>query len=273
MRMGCNRARGSWFVALIVCCAIAASANSVAAQKPDAAAEALAVSNAMNTFYRAAKKPDMGSLVSRWERLPTSDQPAALPPMIGFLSAYFQKNPNEVDRLANQSLTRKGQSVVLIGLEGAGNDAAARRIANKWRWPEGDIAKLASITPLDQLVPESPSDLDTLWGAAFATGDASYVRRIFDFYAKIANDPKIEFGDIVRVVEARRDNKLDSLRGIGERYPPEMAQKIVFAASALWSLMANATVHPFVQAELARLEKEEKETKAVKAMVALKQPR
>jgi hypothetical protein len=99
------------------------------------------------------------------------------------------------------------------------------------------------------------------------------VRRIFDFYAKIANDPKIEFGDIVRVVEARRDNKLDSLRGIGERYSPEMAQKIVFAASALWSLMANATVHPFVQAELARLEKEEKETKAVKAMVALKQPR
>jgi hypothetical protein len=98
------------------------------------------------------------------------------------------------------------------------------------------------------------------------------VRRIFDFYAKIANDPKIEFGDIVRVVEARRDNKLDSLRGIGERYPPEMAQNIVFAASALWSLMANATAHPFVQAQLDRVEKEAAATNSVKAMVALRQP-
>lgn len=273
MKVGRHRARGSWFVALIAGCAIAASANPVHAQKADVAAEALAVSNAMNTFYRTTQKPDMGTLVSRWERLPTSDQPAALPPMIGFLAAYFQKNPNAVDRLANQSLTRKGQSVVLIGLEGAGNDAAARRIATKWRWPESDVAKLATITPLDQLVPESPSDLDTLWGAAFSTGDPSYVRRIIDFYANIANDPKIQFGDVVRVVEARRDNKMDSLRGIGERYSSEMAQNIVFAASALWSLLANATVHPFVKAELDRVEKEAAATNAVKAMVALRQPR
>ena len=267
-----NRARRSLFFAVIVCCAIAASANSVAAQKPDAAAEALAVSNAMNTFYRAAKKPDMGDLISRWERLPTSDQPAALPPMIGFVAAYFQKNPKDVDRVVNRSYTRKGQSIVLIGLEGAGNDSAAQRAAGKWHWSDADIVKLTTIKPLDQLVPESPGDLDTLWGAAFSTGDPSYVRRIFDFYASIANDPKIQFGDIVRVVEARRDNKMDSLRGIGERYPEAVAQQIVFAASALWSLIANATVHPFVQAELERLRKETPATNAVKAMVALRQP-
>jgi hypothetical protein len=212
-----------------------------AAQKIDAVAEAAAVSNAMNTFYRTAKKPDMGDLISRWERLPTSDQPAALPPMVGFVSAYFQKNPKDIERVASHSFARKGQSIVLIGLQGAGNDTAARRLANKWRWSEGDIAKLAAITPLDQLVPQSPSDLDTLWGAAFSTGDSAYVHRIYDFYAKIANDPKVEFGDVVRVVEARRDNKQDALRGIGERYSPEIGQKIVFAAAALWSLMANAT--------------------------------
>jgi hypothetical protein len=273
MKLVRNRARGSLFSALIVCCAIAVSVNCVAAQKPDAAAEALAVSNAMNTFYRAAKKPDMGDLISRWERLPTSDQPAALPPMIGFLAAYFEKNPKEVDRVLNRSYTRKGQTIVLISLEGAGNDSAAQRAANKWHWSDADTGKLAAIKPLDRLVPESPSDLDTLWGAAFSTGNPSYVRRIFDFYANIANDPKIEFGDVVRVVEAKRDNKMDSLRGIGERYSPEMAQKIVFAASALWSLMANATVHPFVKAELDRVEKEAAATNAVKAMVALRQPR
>ena len=98
------------------------------------------------------------------------------------------------------------------------------------------------------------------------------MRKIYDFYAKIANDPKVAFGDIVLVIQARRNNKLDSLRGIGERYPAEMAQQIVFAASAIWSLMANATAHPFVKAELDRVEKDAAATNAVKAMVALRQP-
>ena len=144
--------------------------------------------------------------------------------------------------------------------------------AGKWRWDDAEVAKLGEIKPLAHLVPEGPSDLDTLWGAAFATGDAAYVRKIFDFYAAVANDPAVEFGDIIRVIEARRSNKMDSLRGIGERYSPEMAQKIVFAASAIWSLMANAAAHPFVKAELDRVEKEAATTNAVKAMVALRQP-
>jgi hypothetical protein len=51
-----------------------------------------------------------------------------------------------------------------------------------------------------------------------------------------------------------------------------MAQKIVLAAAAVWSLMANAALHPFVKAELDRIEKDGATTNAVKAMVALKQP-
>jgi hypothetical protein len=268
-----DRASGSGrFFAAMLCCAIAASATPAAAQKSDATAEAAAVASAMNTFYRTAKKPDMGSLIARWERLPGSDQPAALPPMIGFLAAYFERNADQIDRVANRPLARKGQTIVLIALEGAGNDPAARRVASKWHWADADVAKLAAIKPLGELVPEAPSDVDTLWGAAFSTGDPVYVRRIYDFYAKITNDPKVEFGDIVRVIESRRGNKPDALRGIGERYSPEMAQKIVLAAAAVWSLMANAALHPFVKAELDRIEKEGAATNAVKAMVALKQP-
>jgi hypothetical protein len=268
-----DRARGFRpFFAFVLSCAIAGSAPPAEAQKADNAAEAAAVSNALNTFYKAAKKPDVGDLVARWERLASTDQQPALPPMIGFLAAYFEKNPKEVDRVASHPFERKGQTVVLISLEAAGNDAAARRIAGKWHWEDAEVAKLAAIKPLAELVPENPSDLDTLWGAAFATGDPAYVRKIYDFYAKLANDPKVEFGDIVLVIQARRNNKMDSLRGIGERYSPEMAQNIVFAASAIWSLMANATAHPFVKAELDRIEKEGAATNAVKAMVALRQP-
>jgi hypothetical protein len=260
------------FCAVVLCSAIAFSATSAVAQKADAAAEAAAVSNALNTFYKAAKKPDVGDLVARWERLASTDQPPALPPMLGFLAAYFEKNPTQIDRVASHPFGRKGETVVLISLEAAGNDAAARRIAGKWRWSDAEVAKLAAIKPLGELVPETPSDLDTLWGAAFSTGDPAYVRKIYDFYAKIANDPQVAFGDIVLVIQARRSNKLDSLRGIGERYSTEMAQKIVFAASAIWSLMANAAAHPFVKAELDRIEKEAAATNAVKAMVALRQP-
>jgi hypothetical protein len=268
-----DRARGfRLFFAFVLSCAIAGSPPPAEAQKADNAAEAAAVSNALNTFYKAAKKPDVGDLVARWERLASTDQQPALPPMIGFLAAYFEKNPKEVDRVARHPFERKGQTVVLISLEAAGNDAAARRIAGKWHWEDAEVAKLAAIKPLAELVPENPSDLDTLWGAAFATGDPAYVRKIYDFYAKLANDPKVEFGDIVLVIQARRNNKMDSLRGIGERYSPEMAQNIVFAASAIWSLMANATAHPFVKAELDRIEKEGAATNAVKAMVALRQP-
>jgi hypothetical protein len=258
--------------AFALCCAIAGSALPAAAQKTDNAAEAAAVSNALNTFYKATKKPDVGDLIARWERLASTDQPPALPPMLGFLAAYFEKNPKEVDRVTSHAFERKGQTVVLISLEAADNDAAARRAAGKWHWSDAEVAKLAAIKPLRQLVPEGPSDLDTLWGAAFATGDPAYVRKIYDFYAAVANDPKVEFGDIVLVIQARRNNKMDSLRGIGERYSPEMVQKIVFAASAIWSLMANAAAHPFVKAELDRIEKEAAATNAAKAMVALRQP-
>jgi hypothetical protein len=258
--------------AFALSCAIACSGTPAAAQKTDNAAEAAAVSNALNTFYKATKKPDVGDLVARWERLAATDQPPALPPMLGFLGAYFEKNPKAIDRVASHPFERKGQTVVLISLEAAGNDAAARRIAGKWRWDEAEVAKLAAIKPLAGLVPENPSDLDTLWGAAFSTGDPAYVRKIYDFYAKVANDPQVAFGDIVRVIQARRNTKPDSLRGIGERYSIEMAQKIVFAASAIWSLMANATSHPFVKAELDRIEKEAAATNAVKAIVALRQP-
>jgi hypothetical protein len=257
--------------AFFLCCAIVVSPFAALAQA-DNAAEVQAVSNAMNTFYRAAKKPDVGNLVARWERLTASDQPAALPPMIGFLAAHFEKDPADIDRVAKHTLTRKGQSVVLIALEAAGNDAAARRVGSKWHWSDADVSKLGGIHPLDQLVAASASDLDTLWGAAFATGDAAYVRKIYDFYAKLANDPKIEFADIVLIVQARATQKSEGLRGIVERYPPEMAQNVVLAASALWSLMSNATQHPFVKAELDRIEKEAGDTNAVKAMVALKQP-
>jgi hypothetical protein len=268
-----NRARGlRFFLAFVLACAIVGSVISAVAQKTDTAAEVQAVSTALNTFYKAAKKPDVGDLIARWERLASTDQPPALPPMLGFLAAYFEKNPAQIDRVANHPFGRKGQTVILISLEAASNDAAARRLASKWRWSEAEMAKLGEIKPLAQLVPEGPSDLDTLWGAAFATGDPSYVRKIYDFYASVANDPKVEFGDIVLVIQARRNNKMDSLRGIGQRYSPEMAQKIVFAASAIWSLMANATAHPFVKAELDRVEKESAATNAVKAMVALRQP-
>lgn len=267
-----DRARGPRFCfALLLACAIAGSATSAPAQKTDSAGEVQAVSVALNTFHKAAKKPDVGDLVARWERLAATDQPLALPPMLGFLAAYFEKNPAQIDRVANHPFARKGQTVVLISLEAAGNDSAARRVAAKWHWSDAEVAKLADIKPLAQLVPEGPSDLDTLWGAAFSTGDPVYVRKIYDFYAAAANDPKVEFGDIVLVIQARRNNRLDSLRAIGQRYSPEMAQKIVFASAAVWSLMANATAHAFVKAELDRIEKDAAATNGVKAMVALRQ--
>jgi hypothetical protein len=268
-----DRARGPRFpLAFVLSCAIAGSATPAAAQKTDAAAEVQAVSTALNTFYKAPKKPDVGDLVARWERLAATDQPPALPPMIGFLAAYFEKNPAQIDRVANHPFGRKGETVVLISLEAAANDAAARRLAGKWHWSDAEVAKLGEIKPLAGLVPQGPSDLDTLWGAAFSTGDPVYVRKIYDFYAAVANDPKVEFGDIVLVIQARRNNKLDQLRGIGERYPAEMAQRIVFASAAVWSLLANASAHPFVKAELDKVEKEAATTNAVKAMVALRQP-
>src|SRR3954451_15473367 len=219
-----DRARGPRLsLAFLMCCAIVASAPAAAeAQKTDSTAEVQAVSTALNTFYKAAKKPDVGDLLARWERLAATDQPPALPPMLGFLAAYFEKNPAQVDRVTNHAFGRKGQTIVLISLEAAGNDAATRPTAGKWHWKEAEVAKLGEIKPLASLVPQGPSDLDTLWGAAFSTGDPVYVRKIYDFYAAVANDPKVEFGDIVLVIQARASNKLDQLRGIGERYPAEM---------------------------------------------------
>jgi hypothetical protein len=50
------------------------------------------------------------------------------------------------------------------------------------------MAEFANLpTQLAQLQIATPTHLDILWGASFASGDGQYARQIMDFFAKVAN--------------------------------------------------------------------------------------
>jgi len=138
---------------------------------------------------RYYEKPfDVVTFLRAWEKAGRLGADAVL----GFLAGVFTKHPKEVARMADVGLERAGQIIIVQALRFAQKTPEARAFTEKWGWSKEDIANIAPVAPLAQTRPEQPNHFDTLWGAAFATGDAAYVRPIYDYYAGVTREPDIE---------------------------------------------------------------------------------
>jgi hypothetical protein len=221
--------------------------------------------NALSHYY---EKPfDIAQFLAKWE-------PHGAPARegtIGFLAGVFAKTPDEIPKVtAATSLGRRAQEVVIHGLRLADRHPEALSAAASWGWPQEHIASITPLRPLLQAPATQPGTFDVLWAASFATGDAAYVRPIFDYYASVAAQGGVDVQDIVTIVLARAGADKEKVQAIAKKYSRETFQKVVFASTALWSLGSNAGQHKFVAAALAQYLKAQPSSPAAKGFSELR---
>ena len=177
--------------------------------------------------------------------------------VMGFLAGLFVKDPGQIKIVtATTTFGRQTQAVVIQGLRLAGRHADALAAAKAWGWPPDQMAPITPVTPLRQAKVSHPSSFDVMWAASFATGDAAYVRPIYDYYESVATLPSVDVRDMVALVMLRHKPDKDAMEALKNKYPQDTFMRIVFASSALWSLESNARQHKFVATALSGYQKE-----------------
>jgi hypothetical protein len=171
-----------------------------------------------------------------------------------------------------QSLDAKTAETIAAALRLSGNRATYQafepRLAATGR--DLDVAGLFVNLPsrIDELEITAPSSLNILWGAAFASGDAEFVSRILDYFARTANLDDEIGRDIVQTVVALTGGPRDIYLQMRQRYGVLGARQVVFAAEALLSLQVNAKQHAFVNGVVATYVDAHPGTSAQKALIA-----
>jgi hypothetical protein len=263
--------RRFWLPALAAICAGALLLPiRAAAQQPGA--QAAPGDSLLSTFYQDPRPERLIGFLDRLRTSPSMQNRDAYPLIAGFYAVVFRSHPDDVAKLVPQSLDARTAETVAAALRLSGNRAMYQtfepRLAATGR--DLDVAGLFVNLPsrLEELEITAPSSLNILWGAAFASGDAKFVRLILDYFARTANLDDQIGRDIVQTVAALSGGPRDIYFQMRQRYGVLGARKVVFAAEALWSLQVNAKQHAFVNGVVAKYVAEHPGTSAQKAVIA-----
>jgi hypothetical protein len=263
--------RRSWLPALAAICVCALlSAVRVAGQQPPA--QATQNDTLLTTYYKDPRPERLIGFLDRVQTSPSMQNRDAYPLIAGFYAIVFRSHPDDVATLIPQSLDAKAAETVAAALRLSGNRAMYQafepRLAATGR--DLDVASLFANLPsrLEELEVTAPSSLNILWGATFASGDATFVRMILDYFARTANLDDEIGRDIVQTVAALTGGPRDIYLQMRQRYGVLGARQVVFAAEALWSIQVNAKQHAFVNGIVAKYVDAHPGTPAQKALIA-----
>jgi hypothetical protein len=195
--------------------------------------------------------PEPARLVGLLERLQKNASGwNAFPPAVGFFAIVFQRRPAWIDKLVPDHPDSRTAVTVAAALRLCGQPAIAPALQSQLSQAGTDAtlqAELAGLPPrLEDLQAVTPTHLDILWGASFASGDERYVRKVTDALARTANRSELVALDIARVVLALSGGPRDILPQLKDKYGEAGAREIIFAATAAWAIESNAQQHPFV---------------------------
>jgi hypothetical protein len=228
-------------------------------------------------FYKDPRTERLAGFFDKYAATPTSRNWNAYPPVAGFFAVVFQKQPSSADQLIPARPDAKVVEVLAAALRLSGDPSKAYALSLRFKDAGSDErlkAELAGLpTRLDDLRVITPSHLDILWGAAFASGDARYVRMVADFLAQIANRSEAVAVDIARVVLAMIGGPKDTLQALRGKYGDDDFRQIVYAATAAWALLANSRQHAFVDEAVTKYVSERSGTPVAKVLSSLRRPK
>jgi hypothetical protein len=226
----------------------------------------------LTSFY---KDPRPERLVGFFDQF-DADHPAkwdAYPAVAGFFAVVFREYPASIERLMPARLNPQSATTLAAALRMSGNQAMAAKLKPKFDQAgqdeklTGEFGNLPA--RIEDLSIRSPTHLDILWGAAFASGDERYVRMIIAFFAQVANRSEQMTADIAKVVIGMAGGPKDIFGELKNRYGVNTGLVIV-AAAALWAAESNARQHAFVEQTVNAYIRENPGTYATRAMSALR---
>jgi hypothetical protein len=245
------------------------AASSAAAQQPQTAPDA---GGLLTNFYKNPRPERLvGFLESFAARSPGWD---AYPPVVGFFGVIFRKHPEWIDKLTSGRLDGKTAESISAALRLAGQAGKAPGLQTRLAEAGSDAklkAELAQLpSRLEDLRVATPTHIDILWGASFASGDGRYPRTIIEFFARTANRSELVALDVAKIALAMLGGSKEILTQMRGKYGDAPAREMVFAATALWALTTNAQRHAFVDKAVADYVQEQAGSHAAKALSALR---
>ncbi len=196
---------------------------------------------AFRSYYLSQDRSRVPALLSELDRI-GRNAPNTRPPIVGFMAGLLASA--DWDLLPeNASLQLRRDLVLATAL--AGRPQRAETLGRSLGLPEKQVSQLRTLPPLSSLTVENATELDFLWGASFATGDARYVRPIVKRYIGLANRQDIS-SDIVAVADYMRSRQGD-IRHLKDTHDRRTLQDIILGATILVSVARNSTEHEFVK--------------------------
>jgi hypothetical protein len=199
-------------------------------------------------FYSDPQPARLVGFLERYQKRAQSWN--AFPPVTGFFAVVFRRHPDWIDRLVpdhpdSRMAVAVDGALRLSGLPPIDPNLRARlSAAGADPMLRAELADLP--LRLEELRVVTPTHLDVLWGASFASGDDRYARVIADFLATTANRSELIAIDVAKTALAMAGGPRDILGQLKDKYGEAGAREIVFAASAAWALRSNAQQHSFV---------------------------
>jgi len=161
---------------------------------------------------------------------------AAYPPVAGFFAIVFAAQPGWIDKLVPAQPDARLADTISAALLLSGQSAARKDLLERLSQPGTDPKLRAEFAGLPNrlmtLRIATPTHLDILWGASFASGDGRYALMIADFMARTANRSEAIALDVAKVGSAMSREDFKSLAQFKGKYEPALLLEIVYAGTA-----------------------------------------
>ena len=226
----------------------------------------------MMNFYTDPQPARLVGFLERYEKIGQGWQP--FPPVAGFFAIVFRRHPDWIGKLIPDQPDSRTAVAVAAALQLAGQPALEGSVQSRLTNAGADAslsAELANLPlRLEELHVVTPTHLDLLWGASFASGDERYARMIADFLAETANRSELIDIDVAKTVLARMGGPQEILGQLKDKYGEQVARQIIFASVAAWGIEANAQQQPFVDGFLTKYIAENPNSGTAKLLSALR---
>lgn len=257
---------------VLLAAALLAIATPAVAQRANQAPIPARPDDPVTHFYEDPKPEKLAGLLDKARQ---SQAPWEMfPPLAGFYAALFNRHPDWIDKLLPQTFDARTADTITAAWRLAERPPMAQSLRTRIEAAGHDTMLMGAFADLPEKLGAvritTPTHMDIMWGAFFATGDLAYVGKIIDFFAQMANRSDQMSLDITAVALAMGGGPKEPLQQIRTKYGDNIMRAIVYAATAEWGLLSNARQHATVAKTLDAWIGANEKSAAAKSLLAVR---
>lgn len=198
-------------------------------------------------FYEDPDLDTVSGLIEAMAHRGLLDRKSAIPPVVGFLAALFERHPGRVDGWVADQGNPRAHWITALALAISGHRQKAIALAQRNGWAQKYLDVLnRQPAGLRDLPLNGPTRFDIMWGASFATGDPVFTIRILDKIEEGLELHGFAVDDVAAVADSRPNGRADRLKSVRSRLGDDEFVRLLPYGIALWGVASNAAQHSFV---------------------------